>query len=625
MPQRRYQARRRRRAYDDYDSSYPVRRRGGCLAPLRRAVQRAVTLFLLTVGVVLVFSLLLLIAFNFTLFVQLLIYALYIGAGLAVLGLLYLIVRVLTAISHRLSEASAARSQAKLERERVRMEQERVEQARIQVKKGAVQVRSQEAKLAREQAAGFGWEEGVDALPRPRRRGDVPLPSTRPMSQSPYRTRNLREAPQQPEPLVRLLPVLSLPPPSPEPAAPSEETDLERLGMPRKGQVFAYRDYQRYLRPGHVLHGIRRDGSPRIGTWDDLKIALVLGSSSSGKSTTVLEKCLAHVRNGGALVICDPGGFKPDSITQRLGPLRHALVPGTQVALEHEDVMGNVEDYRAELERRRRGADCSVPILLVVDELNGLLMDSAIKKALTELLAQFGQQARNYQMYLILCAQRASGLADIRNSMISYLCHKCPELEAAKILPARYAKLAPRLGVGQTFMADANGEIEALQQMLLTPEEIVEGMRGFRAPGLRPPSPQTEPLVPRRTGPSARPQTATPSPPPPPQQKLVLRRTTLVQPGQHDGAVTQPAQPPAPRAPQPSAPRRSPATASATWGEEQAMTPPPPPSSPASVPQQPAPAPGEVASNPPPGPVRPPAPARQDTFEMLALRRKKKT
>jgi len=551
--------------------------------------------FFIALGTIIFFCLVLLIAFNFRLFVQLLSYALIVAAGLAVLGILYVIVRIIAAISHRISLASVARSKARIERERVRIEQERVHQAHIQVRQGRVQVRSQQAKLERENYAFYQKYEQPGSSQNPQAHHPI---------QSPYRTRTLREVNQ--EPLVRILPALSQPPPAPEPV----ETELEALGMPAKGQVFAYKSYKKYLKPEQLFIGIRKDGTPRVGSWHDFKIVLILGSSSSGKSTTVLEKCLCHVEQGGLLVVCDPGGFKPDSITQRMGALQGALMPGTSVALEHDDIMQNVERFRVELERRRRGASMDIPILLVVDELNGLLMDKEIKKDLTEVMEKFAQQARGYNMYMILCAQRASGLAAIRNSVISYICHKCPEMEASKILPARYAKLAPELGVGQTFVSDANGFIDSLQQICISPEDIAARAGGAHSPlGATPHHPQTEPIAPRVYGAPARRQTATP------QQKLVLRRTNLVQ-----DQTAAPHFPPI--APQPVPSHPSPGKG-AIWGEETQIYPPRPPLPPQAGPMTEELVPKHAPASSPTMP-QPMPPGSQDTFEMLALRRKKK-
>ncbi|MBA2397029.1 MAG: hypothetical protein H0V70_30275 [Ktedonobacteraceae bacterium] len=543
MPRRRRYSARRGRGYDDYvdygsyRSRRRQRRRGGCLAPIQRFFRNVAILLLLVIGILAFFGLTLLIVFNFRIFLQILHYAGYVIAVLAVLGILYLIVRIIVAISQWVSAASLARSKAKIERERVRLEKERVQQARVhvqmerervrqahvQVQRGNVQIRSQEAKIDRDNYAFYQKYQQPESHP------------------SPYQTRNLREREYQ-EPLVRVLPALSSAPVDPEPPEP-EVSELEQMGMPAKGQIFHYKRYKKYLKSGQLFIGVRKNGSPRIGDWQDYKITLILGSSSSGKSTTVLEKCVGHVQNAGLLVVCDPGGFKPDSITQRMGALADALMPGTSVALEHEDIMQNLERFRVELERRRRGADMTTPILLIIDELNGLLMDKDIKKDLTELLEKFAQQARGYNMYMILCAQRASGLATIRNSVISFICHKCPEMEASKILPARYAKLAPELGVGQSFVSDANGYIEPLQQIYITAEDIAASVGGTQHPPATLHSHPTEPLVRNYGAPQYR--QATPS------QKLVLRRTQLIQHNPSPLSVE----------PRPSVSR------SATWGE----------------------------------------------------------
>ena len=121
----------RRRSYDNDYYSYPPRRRGGCLAPIRRFFRNVAIVLLVAIGAIVLFLIVLLIAFNFAIFVQILFYALFVVAGLAVLGLLYLVIRIIAAISSRISAASIARSKAKIERERAHIERERVEQARL--------------------------------------------------------------------------------------------------------------------------------------------------------------------------------------------------------------------------------------------------------------------------------------------------------------------------------------------------------------------------------------------------------------------------------------------------------------------------------------------------------------
>lgn len=565
-------ARRRRSSpqahYYDYDDSgyHPrrrrIRHRGGLLTPFRRALTTALTRLFIAVGAVVFFCLVLLIAFNFAVFLAVLWYALLVTGGLALFGVLYVVVRIISGISQRLSAASTARAKAR--------------QEHIRVQQSSVRVQMQQVRLARQEELWYEQQQQRKALPQQRERPGV----------------RAQEEDDGQESLVRVLPIQRQPEPEGIP------------GMPAKNQIFQYRDYKKLLKAGELIIGIRQDGSARIGTWQDFKITLILGSSSSGKSTTVLEKCLSHVRQGGLLVICDPGGFKPDSLTQRLGPLRQALLPGTIVALEHKDIMQNVEHFRVELERRRRGADMTIPLLLVIDELNGLLMDKEIKKDLTELIEKFAQQARGYHMSMILCAQRASGLAAIRNSVISFVCHKCPEMEASKILPARYARLAPQLGVGQTFVSDANGSIEPLQQLYITAQDIAASVGSRRWPQ------STPPVSPARAGPIA----SQPAPAPPlsasmPPRSGPLHRTKLVQ-APPDAAT-------------PQVRKHASRMTGAIWGEETQVNPPDPASQPAAPRLSPTtdPLDGRVSRLPVEAPTQMP---RQDTFEMLALRRGKK-
>jgi molybdopterin-guanine dinucleotide biosynthesis protein len=162
--------------------------------------------------------------------------------------------------------------------------------------------------------------------------------------------------------------------------------------MPLPGQVFYYANYCKLIRPGELIIGIRRDGTARLGTWQDFKVLLILGSSSSGKTTTLVEKALGAARGGGLLVVCDPHGYKQDSLLRKIAPLQGALMPGTIFAIEHADIMHNVETVKRELDRRVRGGSCAVPIFLIIEELNRLQRDKAIANELKAVLQILGQE-----------------------------------------------------------------------------------------------------------------------------------------------------------------------------------------------------------------------------------------
>jgi hypothetical protein len=242
--------------------------------------------------------------------------------------------------------------------------------------------------------------------------------------------------------------------------------------MPEKGQVFLYRNYRKLVRPGELIIGVRADGTARIGTWQDFKVLLILGNSSSGKTNTIVEKCAGAASGGGWLVICDPHGYNPDSLLRRVYPLQNALMPGTVFALSHADIMRNVQIVKRELEKRVRGGNCDQPIFLVVEELNRLQRDKEIADELKLVLQIIGQEGRGFNVYALVGAQQITYKAEIRKSFISVICHRVDESESKLCIPARYAKYTLELGTGQTFVKDADGLTEPLQQVLITVEDV---------------------------------------------------------------------------------------------------------------------------------------------------------
>jgi hypothetical protein len=356
---------------------------------------------------------------NFEVFLVILQYAVFIAIGLGALLLLYVIVRIISAISSLFSQASLERAVARQQKEKVRMQVER----RI---------------LAR-QAYIVPSEPRDEYQQIPRRTKKLPA-------------RTLISESSQDDTL------LQEPPPVP--------------GMPEKGQVFLYQNYQRSVAPGELIIGVRRDGTVRRGTWQDFKVLLILGNSASGKTNTIVEKCVGAASGGGWLVICDPHGYKPDSLLRRVYPLQGALMPGTVFALEHADILRNVQIVKRELEKRVHGGNCDKPIFLVVEEFNRLQRDKDIADELKLILQIIGQEGRGFNVYAIVGAQQITYKADVRKAFISVVCHRVDESESKLCIPARYAKYTLELGTGQTFVKDADGRTEPLQQVLITVEDV---------------------------------------------------------------------------------------------------------------------------------------------------------
>lgn len=349
---------------------------------------------------------------DFELFLTILTYTLYTFLGIVAMFILYLVFRLITSISLQVSSASVASSRAK--------------QEKIKVKQAATRVRQEQVML----------QQGEYQNPR----------QTRSLSQT-ADVSHINEDYDQ-----------------------GESANVP--GMPEKGQVFLYRNYRKLVQAGELIIGIRADGTARIGTWQDLKILLILGNSSSGKTNTIIEKCAGAASGGGWLVICDPHGYKSDSLLRRVYPLQAALMPGTVFALEHADIIRNVQIVKHELEKRVHGENSDTPIFLVVEEFNRLQRDKDIADELKLILQTIGQEGRGFNVYAIVGAQQITYKADVRKAFISVICHRVDESESKLVIPTRYAKYTLELGTGQTFVKDADGLTEPLQQVLITVEDV---------------------------------------------------------------------------------------------------------------------------------------------------------
>lgn len=632
MPRRRrYPAPRGRRSYNDYDDYRPRqrqrRRGGGCLAPVKRFFRNVVIVLLTAIGAIVFFIVVLLIAFNFALFVKIMIYVLYIAAGLAILGVVYLVVRLIAAMSHKISAASIARSKARVERERVRIEQERVLQARTQVRQGNVQVRSQQAKLERENYAFYQkYERQQDEqLGYPTRRTrnfrDDPYPDYpqvgRNMQQS-YRTRNLREVNQ--EPLVRVLSQLSTPPQQvQEPPQIPHITQL--LGTTI---LFGQKDmlYGFEMEQGHLVE-VR-------GDWPGT--AIIAGRSGSGKTRRVIIMVFQAILAGQKITICDPHAYKPDGLIKVLAP----FAPWLHFARTDTEIIAAAREHIVECKSRLSPAgslnnEGLTPRLIIIDEFPALMTSEDIrledKRAIAKCVRESATQFRGVFGAAWIIGQEftedALGDTAIRKDAHAILCHQLSDEYVKFLFPRdlKVQRLIQQIERRECIYKDNDNHVRRIVTPTVLDEEIpsmVDFLRQMMAPSttltaqaVTLPHPETEPLVPRRNyGASAYRQTQASRIPArqsaaPQQQKLILRRTQLIQ--QDQPFATQ-------------APALTP-SAGAIWGEETQVNPPSP------SPQPPVPSTGPMTEELAPKKLvqaNPPTTPRQDTFEMLALLRTKK-
>jgi hypothetical protein len=76
------------------------------------------------------------------------------------------------------------------------------------------------------------------------------------------------------------------------------------------------------------------------------------------------------------------------------------------------------------------------------------------------------------KVYVIAGLHEVTYLAPLRKKFVSVIVHRVDESEAALVIPRRFAKLAPELPNGMTFVKDAYGMTERLIQPLITSRDI---------------------------------------------------------------------------------------------------------------------------------------------------------
>lgn len=262
-----------------------------------------------------------------------------------------------------------------------------------------------------------------------------------------------------------------------QPMLPGNQPNLA-LPQPGNGkpQPVYYRAIKQLIKPGQLLIGIKPDGTLRVGEWNDYKTVLVLGGSSSGKTTTIIEIVLCAIRAGALIVVCDPHANKEDSLLRRIHPLRSFLFPGTMFAVDHKDIIKNVRAIKKELDRRvkdKSGVKQRM-VVLIVEEWNRLQRDKQVADELMEIAQELGQEGRGFNIFGVFGAQQITGNVELRKSVISAIVHRVDESEAQLVIPTRYAKFAPELSTGSTYVKDSDGRTEALQQALVTVQDIQE-------------------------------------------------------------------------------------------------------------------------------------------------------
>src|SRR6266567_9555272 len=107
---------------------------------------------------------------------------------------------------------------------------------------------------------------------------------------------------------------------------------------------------------GKLVLGCYADGTPRLGSWNDIRSFIVAGKSRSGKTITMFFLVLQMLLNRALVTLCDPHYKKQTGLAHMLQHLHDYMhIAGTE-----KEITEAVMEFADELEQRINGEDCSI-------------------------------------------------------------------------------------------------------------------------------------------------------------------------------------------------------------------------------------------------------------------------
>lgn len=198
------------------------------------------------------------------------------------------------------------------------------------------------------------------------------------------------------------------------------------------------------------------DGKPIEGAWLDVYSSALAGQPHSGKTTTQRFLAAQLALWGARFVVCDPHmEAGDDSLGATLDPLRGIYL--CEPAGDAGDILEAVRFVDDIGRRRVKGDPDRTPIVLWVDELNGLLSDSTVGGPLLALLQETARAYRKAGVFISAVAHTwnassTGGTTDLRANFASRLVHRTERQVARQLVPTDMAQKVERLEVGQAVL-----------------------------------------------------------------------------------------------------------------------------------------------------------------------------
>ena len=259
-------------------------------------------------------------------------------------------------------------------------------------------------------------------------------------------------------------------------------------------------DSGRVGRGNPLLLGYDDEGKPVEGSWLQLYSCAVGGLSGSGKSWTATFLAAQAALYGSRIVLLDPHAADPQSLAQRLAPMRARFV--CEVASEPAAMRAAVDLVAGELARRKAGRRGD-SWLFIADEFSALQRGD-LADPLAALVEGLGQEGRKLGLYAMVCGQvwsaaRAGG-TELRDSLASAYVHRLRPAQARMLTGLSTDELPGdllQLPAGCAYLLDTAGDLRRVTIPEMHPSDVarvaqlLEGGAPSTAPSAAPSTTRT--------------------------------------------------------------------------------------------------------------------------------------
>lgn len=214
---------------------------------------------------------------------------------------------------------------------------------------------------------------------------------------------------------------------------------------------------------GFLLGFDLETNEPVTADWRKMYSALIGGQSGSGKSTLVRCVLAQAALQGSRFIVIDPHAQAgEESLAYSLQPLRKLML--MPPAADDSQIRSALQFVTQVVRNRLSGQDTDrTPLVLVADELTGMLSRGNVSEELLATLGLIAQESRKVGVYAFGIGQQFQAElfpSSVRNSFVSYLSCRMRKDDARTMSGSnQFAQQTEGLTIGQTVWMTPQGEI----------------------------------------------------------------------------------------------------------------------------------------------------------------------